>query len=140
MPFKGNSRVNNIINVILDTSGSMGGYYEKALSYIFQDECISNVVQVDTQVYDTGLVKSKQALQRMRIKGGGGTMLQPAIELVKEKYNKYNTVILTDGCTDTLNFDGVRGKVVILSVDQKTPIGTTNGKVKNIVVTDKYDK
>ena len=122
--------------MVLDTSGSMHGYYEKALSYVFQNNIQINAIQIDTQVYDLGVVENQNQLQKMKIHGGGGTVIQPAIDLVREKYNKYNTVVLTDGYTDNLSLKGIKGKVLIISVDQECPIEQSNGKLKQIVVKD----
>ena len=40
--------------------------------------------------------KNKRKLETIPIKGLGGTILQPAINLVAEEFNDYNTVVLTD--------------------------------------------
>jgi len=136
MPLKGVKRNANIINMILDTSGSMHGYYEKALSYVFQNSIQINALQIDTKVYDLGIIKSKTQMSKMKINGGGGTVIQPAIDVIREKYNKFNTVILTDGGTDNLDFSGIRGKVLIITVDSKCPIEKSNGRLKQVVVSD----
>jgi predicted metal-dependent peptidase len=72
----------------------------------------------------------------MTIKGLGGTSLNPAIEFIKndKKLNKFNTLILTDGYTDTLNFDGIFGNVLIISNNIKCPIKNDNNKIKQIVI------
>lgn len=68
------------------------------------------------------------------IKGLGGTILQPAINMVVSDFNQYNTVILTDGYCDSLDLSKVKGKVLMISIGVKVPISRTNGKVKQILV------
>lgn len=131
---KGNKKVQSIINCIWDTSGSMNGMHEKVLSYIYRNDISINLIQCDAGVQRVDTVKSLRDFNEIRLKGMGGTMLQPAIDLVSEKYDKYNTVILSDGLTDTLNFENIRGKVLIISCEKKCPISKDNGKVKQILV------
>lgn len=131
---KGNKKVGYIINVILDTSGSMGGYETKALDYIFRSDIQVNLIQIDTVVHATEKITSLRQLQKVKVLGGGGTALQPAIDYVKEKLSQYNTLILTDGYTDSFNFSGYSGKVLIISNAQECPIAVSNGKVKQIVI------
>jgi len=133
---KGHKKYRNEINCILDTSGSMGGEFEKVLSYIFQNDIEINLIQIDAQVQDVIKIKEKRELERMRIRGLGGTILQPAIDFMtdpKNKIYKNNTVILTDGYTDSLNFKNVKGQTLILSTASKCPITFDNGRVKQIV-------
>jgi predicted metal-dependent peptidase len=64
----------------------------------------------------------------------GGTILTPAINLVAEQYNEFNTVVLTDGHCDSLDLSKIKGKVLIISIGVKVPISRSNGKVKQILV------
>ena len=59
---KGNKKYKNEINVLLDTSGSMGGEFEKVLSYIFQNDIEMNLIQCDAQIQQTLKVKYKNQL------------------------------------------------------------------------------
>ena len=80
--------------------------------------------------------------EKMKIRGLGGTTLQPGIDFMSEKKNKiymYNTVILTDGYTDSLNFKNVKTKTLILSTAEKCPITFDNGRVKQINQIGKQD-
>jgi len=123
-------------NVILDVSGSMHGSFEKALSYIFKNGYEINLYQVDTEVKCTNKIKTKGQLQKMKIRGCGGTTLQPAIDKIVKEHNGLSTIVLTDGYTDTLDITNLRHKVLILSVDTKCPIyndGAGN-KIKQIVI------
>ena len=82
---KGNKKYKNEINVLLDTSGSMGGEFEKVLSYIFQNDIEMNLIQCDTQIQKVYKIKSKKDLEKMSIRGLGGTTLQPGIDYMSEK-------------------------------------------------------
>jgi len=132
---KGNKKYKNEINVLLDTSGSMGGEFEKVLSYIFQNDIQMNLIQCDAAIQQVLKIKDKKELEKMKIKGLGGTTLQPGLDFMVDKKNKiymYNTVILTDGYTDSLNFKMVKTKTLILSTAEKCPIAHDNGRVKQI--------
>jgi predicted metal-dependent peptidase len=135
---KGTRKVKNTINVILDVSGSMGGQgtFEKVLSYVYQDGVDMNFIQADTEVKWFETFKRKKQLQTMKILGLGGTVLQPAIDKVAKEFNKFNTVILTDGMTDSLDFTHVKGRVLIITTGMECPISRTNGKVRHIHIAE----
>lgn len=139
---KGNKKYNNEINVLLDTSGSMGGEFDKVLSYIFQNDIKINLIQCDAQIQQVLKIKEKKELEKMKIRGLGGTTLQPGIDFIGDKKNKlymFNTVILTDGYTDSLNFKNIKTKTLILSTAEKCPITYDNGRVKQINQIGKQD-
>ena len=136
---KGNRKVKTKINCILDTSGSMGGTFERVLSYIYRNDIEVNLIEADTEVKWVENIKKKRQLETMVIKGLGGTMLQPAINLVAEQFNEFNTVVLTDGYCDSLDLSKIKGKVLMITIGVKVPITRSNGKVKQIVV-DVNDK
>lgn len=131
---KGNRKVKTKINCILDTSGSMGGTFERVLSYIYRNDIEVNLIEADTEVKWVENIKKKRQLETMVIKGLGGTMLQPAINLVAEQFNEFNTVVLTDGYCDSLDLSKIKGKVLMITIGVKVPISRSNGKVKQIVV------
>lgn len=131
---KGHRKVKTKINCILDTSGSMGGTFERVLSYIYRNDIEVNLIEADTEVKWVESIKSKRKLETLVIKGLGGTILTPAVELVADKFNEYNTVILTDGYCDSLDLSKIRGKVLIISIGVKVPISRSNGKLKQIIV------
>ena len=133
---KGNRKVKTKINVGLDTSGSMGGQgtFEKVLNYVYQNDIEINFMESDTQLNWVQNIKSKRQLESIPIKGLGGTCMQPIIDYIVAHHNDCNSVLLTDGYTDTLDFSKVKGKFLIISVGVKCPIGKTNGKVKQIVI------
>jgi predicted metal-dependent peptidase len=138
LPFKGFKKLGTKINVILDTSGSMNGNFEKALSYIFNRDIVINLIQCDTQIQKVSLIKDSRQLKKERIKGLGGTVIQPAIDLIVSKYNKNNTLLLTDGATDNLDISGLKKHLLVLTLGGQVPISSSNGRVKQIEI--KEDK
>ena len=141
MGLKGNRKIKTKINVILDTSGSMGGQgtFERVLSYVYRNDIEINLIESDTEIKWVKNIKSKRALESVPIKGLGGTIMQSGFNYVVEHFNQYNTVLLTDGMTDHLDLSKVKGNVLMISVGTKVPIAKSNGKVKQIVL-DKDDK
>ena len=131
---KGARKVKTKINCILDTSGSMGGTFERVLSYIYRNDIEINLIEADTEVKWIENIKNKRKLETMVIKGLGGTILQPAIDLVADQFNEYNTVVLTDGYCDSLDLSKIKGRVLMISIGVKVPISRTNNKVKQIMV------
>jgi predicted metal-dependent peptidase len=133
---KGNRKIKSKINVILDTSGSMGGQgtFERVLSYVYRNDIEINFIQGDTEVKWVENFKKAGQLETMKIHGLGGTVLQPSVDYVVDKYNEYNTVVLTDGYTDTLDLSRLKGRVLMITVGVKVPISKTNNKVKQIVL------
>ena len=112
----------------------MGNTFEKVLSYIYRNDIEVNMIQGDTDVKWVDKFMDKKKIERMVIAGHGGTVLQPSVNYVVEHFNKYNTVILTDGYCDTLDLSKLKGKVLIISIGVKVPLGRTNGRVKQICV------
>ncbi len=131
---KGKIKYGSVINVMLDTSGSMNGYETKALEYCFRNDIAINLIQCDTEVHAVEKIKTMKELQKVRIKGGGGTVLQPGIDYMKEHFPLYGMMVLTDGYCDSLDFSGYKGKVLIISNAVDVPVSRSNGKVKSIVI------
>lgn len=136
---KGIKKIGSVLNVLLDTSGSMNGMAEKSLNYIFRSDIEVNLIQCDTEVKAVEKIKTMKQLQQVKVNGGGGTELQPSINFVMQNYPKFNTLILTDGYCDSLDFSGYKGKVLILTCGTEVPIKRSNGKVKQIVIKDFND-
>jgi predicted metal-dependent peptidase len=135
---KGNKKIKNKINCILDTSGSMGGQgtFERVLSYIYRNDIEVNLIEADTEVKWVESIKSKKKLESVKIAGLGGTMLMPAVKYVEDNFNQYNTLIITDGYCDSLDLSKLQGNVLLISIGVEVPITKTNGKVKQIKVSD----
>ncbi|MER1957149.1 MAG: VWA-like domain-containing protein [Solibacillus sp.] len=97
--------------VVLDTSGSMDSkLLAKALgtiaSYsIARDVEAVRVIFCDAAAYDAGYMRAEDIANSVKVKGRGGTVLQPAIELLQkaEDFPKNGPIlIITDGFTDRL--------------------------------------
>jgi predicted metal-dependent peptidase len=131
---KGVRKIKTKINCILDTSGSMGGTFERVLAYIYRNDIEVNLIEADTQVKWVQNLKSRKQIASLPIKGLGGTALQPAVNYVEEHFNQFNTLVLTDGYCDTLDLSKLKGNVLLISIGTRVPLGKTNGKVKQIQV------
>lgn len=131
---KGKRKAKFKIVVLLDTSGSMAGLFERTLSYIYRNDIEIDLIETDTEVKWIKKIKSAKNLSSLKIKGLGGTILQPGIDLISEKYNNTNVLILTDGICDKLDLSHIRGNILILSVNKEVPISKSNGKLKQIIV------
>jgi len=128
------------INCLLDTSGSMNGYFEKVLSYIFRSDITINLIQCDTQINKIDKIKTLNDFKNLKITGLGGTVLQPGIDyIVKDtKLNKFNTVVLSDTMHESLNFDKLKGKVLYISAYKGEPPICGKKKVRKIIITENF--
>jgi hypothetical protein len=97
--------------VLLDTSGSMDrSLLAKALgaiaSYsIARDVEAVRLVFCDAATYDQGFVRPEEIADRVRVKGRGGTVLQPGLDLLDNASDfpaSGPVLIITDGWCDTL--------------------------------------
>ena len=98
--------------VILDTSGSMDrNLLAKALGTIAsysmaRDVPLVRVVFCDAAIYDQGYLQPEVIANSVKIKGRGGTVIQPAIEMLEkdETFPKDGPLlIITDGYCDRLS-------------------------------------
>lgn len=131
---KGKRKDAYALNVLLDTSGSMDGYFEKSLSYVFQNDLVINLIQCDTKVSSYTLVRTKSEFRKIVISGLGGTELQPGVNYIskQKELRGLNTLILTDGLCDSLDVTKLN-KVLIISHEKKVKV---TGKVKQIILKD----
>jgi predicted metal-dependent peptidase len=116
--------INNTINVIIDTSGSciMPEYkirndFFNILFYILNKKYSINLIQIDTQINSISTLKGFEDLLNLKLSGGCGTKLQPAIDYIVDSRNRLNTnstVLLTDSLFDTLNFKHYHNNVLIV--------------------------
>ena len=97
--------------VVLDTSGSMDrALLAKALGAIAsyslaRDVAAVRVVFCDAATYDQGYLRPEDIAGRVRVRGRGGTVLQPAIDLLETADDFPDTgplLIITDGYCDRL--------------------------------------
>lgn len=135
---KGRTKEGFALVVLLDVSGSMGGYFQRALSYIFQNKIQIFLIQCDTEVKKQGkrgylVIKNKSDFKKVQIQGLGGTTLQPGLDFIADDkmLSKLNVLILTDGYTDNLDVSKLR-KTLILSIAKKC--GISRGIARQICV------
>ncbi|WP_339190987.1 MULTISPECIES: peptidase [unclassified Paenibacillus] len=97
--------------VILDTSGSMDKkLLAKALGAISsyaqaRDVPFARIIFCDACPYDAGYMPPEAIADRVQVKGRGGTILQPAIDLIQQAEDfpkKGPLLIITDGYCDKL--------------------------------------
>jgi predicted metal-dependent peptidase len=103
---------NRTFAVVLDTSGSMDrNLLAKCLGTIASYSAARDVRRVrlvfcDAAAYDQGYVPAEEIGDRVKIKGRGGTVLQPGIDVV-EKARDFPAdgpiLIITDGQCDRLH-------------------------------------
>lgn len=124
--------------VVLDTSGSMDSkLLAKALgaiaSYsISRDVPLVRVLFCDAAVYDQGYMAPETIADRVAVKGRGGTVIQPAIDLLESAEDfprKGPLLIITDGYCDRLTVR--REHAYILPKGQHLPF-VPRGKVFRI--------
>ncbi|MEP7013764.1 MAG: VWA-like domain-containing protein [Acidobacteriota bacterium] len=98
--------------VVLDTSGSMDRkLLAKALgsiaSYATAREVdLVRLIFCDAATYDEGFVRPEEIAGRVRVKGRGGTVLQPGLDLLQESRDfppDGPILIITDGYCDSLH-------------------------------------
>jgi predicted metal-dependent peptidase len=110
MPLQ-DSQMGRTFGVVLDTSGSMDRELLAAAlgsiaSYSVSREVpYARVVFCDAVAYDEGYMPPEAIADRVRVKGRGGTVLQPGINLLEEAKDFPETgpiLIITDGKCDRL--------------------------------------
>jgi predicted metal-dependent peptidase len=98
--------------VVLDTSGSMDRkLLAKALGAIASYALARDVPRVrvvfcDAVAYDEGYLSPEDIADRVRVRGRGGTVLQPGIDLLEraEDFPKDGPLlVITDGACDRLH-------------------------------------
>jgi predicted metal-dependent peptidase len=101
--------------VVLDTSGSMDRWLlATALGAIAsysaaRDVPAARVVFCDAEAYDAGYMKPEDIAGTVKVKGRGGTVLQPGIDLLEktEDFPKEAPIlIITDGYCDKVTLHG----------------------------------
>ena len=104
-----------IFGVLLDTSGSMErGLLAAALGAVAsyaeaRDVQHVRVVFCDAAAYDQGIMAPDEIAGTVKIRGRGGTVLQPGIDLLDEDVafpKDAPLLIITDGACDRLNLRG----------------------------------
>jgi len=106
--------------LLADTSGSMRDQLElitgTALSYFQWLACPGEIkiIPWDASAYAEITVKSQADLRQLReIPGGGGTVINPALDQVLQKLEQGQLVVVcTDSCIDDLETPGFKQKMV----------------------------
>jgi predicted metal-dependent peptidase len=109
------TRASRVFGVLLDTSGSMDpAILGKALgaiaSYALAREVAAvRLVCCDAAAYDCGWIEPERLLERYRVHGRGGTVLQPGLDCLRELAGRGEfpragpLLVITDGeCEDKL--------------------------------------
>ncbi len=118
--------------VLIDTSGSLPqDMVERIRSRI---QVGDHVLMFDTQVYDAGVMRSKDQIDSFPLWGGGGTSLIPALEKVRS-LNPSETICFTDGYifdAHQCDFSGIGFHAFILGVNKSFALETEQ-KVSYII-------
>jgi len=128
---KGKKKTGKDINLIVDTSGSLYDELDQYMGGIVGNYNIY-LIQIDTEVTFEGNLKSLSQWKKVTKKGGGGTTLQPAIDLlVKMKRQHIPTYFVSDFYCDELDFQGFTSQVTLIkSKDSTDPVIKNCRKIK----------
>jgi hypothetical protein len=123
--------------VLLDTSGSMDRtLLAKALGAIAsyaasRDVPAVRVVFCDAATYDQGYMRAEDIAGEVKVRGRGGTILQPGVDLLEraEDFPKEGPVlIITDGYCDKLDIKPAREHALLMPEGHSLPF-VPRGKV-----------
>ena len=104
-------RRSRVFGAVVDTSGSMhrsdlGKAIGAIASYAMSREVSAvRLIQCDAAAHDAGFVEPEALLERVQIKGRGGTVLMPGIRLLEEAQDFPQDgpiLVITDGACDSL--------------------------------------
>lgn len=111
---KGKKKENKVVNVLLDTSGSLYDELDEYIGHLFGKFTL-NVIQCDTDVQNVHVVKSKNDWKKIKKIGMGGTILQPGINaFIEKKLHKIPLVIVSDFYTDLFDFAKYKNHVTFV--------------------------
>lgn len=133
---RGVKKVGQEINVLLDTSGSMMGRFDKVLSEIYRDSLTVNIVECDTQVQKVFKTTRKEELKTIEIKGYGGTKMGLGVDYIQDPKNglsRYPSILLSDGgLFEPIDFKGNRMQWLIISLGD-APIQHNGGSNVRVI-------
>lgn len=93
--------------VLVDTSGSINGkelqQFITEVYSIVKDVAEVVVVPWDATVYEEQVIRRPDDVKKIKVKGGGGTVIRPALELAHKKHPDSMIVILSDWHIADLN-------------------------------------
>jgi len=117
---KGRKKENKKVNIILDTSGSLYNELDQYVSQVIGNyDCF--IVMCDTSVTFAQDVKSMKEWKSIPKTGGGGTMLQPALdELVKQNRQNMQTIFVSDFYCETLDLSKIKAPVTFVKTKNST--------------------
>jgi predicted metal-dependent peptidase len=120
---KGKKKEGKDINLIVDTSGSLYQELDKYMGQIIGNFNIY-LIQIDTEIRFNGHIENINKWKKIKKIGGGGTILQPAIEhIIKVKRQKNPIYFISDFQCDKLDFNGIKSKVIFIkSKDSIDPV------------------
>ena len=135
---KGAKKENRDVSVILDTSGSLFSELDQYIGQLVGKYTV-HLVQIDTQVAFSGVIKSEKDWKKVKKMGGGGTILQPAFDHLVELGRADTPVVLvSDFYCETLDLHKIKAPVTMVkSKDATNPSWTGSKRVR--VIESKLD-
>lgn len=132
---KGVKRQKFCLNILHDTSGSMYNSHKKVLGWVASNNIECNYIQCDTEVKHVSKLKNIKQFEKIKIHGNGGTILQPMIDLVSEKYNNNCNIMLTDGECETIDTKNIKKDILVFTTNQTVNFTNCNHiKIKQVVI------
>ena len=90
----------NKVVVLVDTSCSISDkelqQFISEVYWVAKEVAEVVVIPWDATVYEEQVIKRPDDIRKIKVKGGGGTVIKPALELVHKKYPDSTKVILSD--------------------------------------------
>jgi predicted metal-dependent peptidase len=117
---------------LIDTSGSMvGEHLDQAMTEVFEiAKSLSSKVRIiawDADAYESTLESVKAS---MKVKGGGGTRIGPALNLLLEKMRTNDVIIiLTDGLIDDVEANEIQRRLGVIASKAASAVLATTVKV-----------
>ena len=117
---------------LVDTSGSMvGEHLDQAMTEVFEIAKSLNsrvrIVAWDADAYESTVESVKKT---MKVKGGGGTRIGPALNLLLEKTRSNDiAIILTDGIIDDIESPDIQRKLVTIASKAASAVFATTVRI-----------
>ena len=117
---------------LVDTSGSMvGEHLDQAMTEVFEIAKSLNsrvrIVAWDADAYESTVESVKKT---MKVKGGGGTRIGPALNLLLEKMRANDIIIiLTDGLIDDVEANEIQRRLGVIASKAASAVLATTVKV-----------
>ena len=117
---------------LIDTSGSMvGEYLDQAMTEVFEiAKSLSSKVRIiawDADAYEDSLENVRKS---MKIRGGGGTRIGPALNLLLEKMRSNDiAIILTDGIIDDVESPDIQRRLATIASKAASAVFATTVRI-----------